>query len=65
MERKHFIPGLNFEGLATDPNTLAAFRTLLASIKQAKWDVTKAEETTKDGLSGLILTMNDGKSDPS
>jgi len=55
--RTYFIPGLNFERLATDDQTLKAFQELLNSIKTANWNVFKAEETEDNGLIGMALYM--------
>ena len=55
--RTYFIPGLNFEHLATDDQALKAFQELLKSIKAANWNVFKAEETEDNGLIGMTLYM--------
>ncbi len=55
--RVHFIPGLDFERIATDPQALNMFQQLLVSIRKANWDVKKAEETTDQGIAGMALSM--------
>ena len=55
--RTYFIPGLNFERLASDDQALQAFQELLNSIKAANWNVLKAEETEDNGLTGMTLYM--------
>lgn len=56
--RTYFIPGLTFERLATDDQALKGFQELLKSIKNANWNVFKAEETDDDGIAGMTLFMN-------
>lgn len=55
--RVYFIPGLDFERLASDPQALNTFQQLLVSIRKANWDVKKAEETNDNGIPGLSLSM--------
>lgn len=55
--RTYFIPGLSFERLSIDDQTLKAFQELLNSIKSANWNVFKAEETDDNGLVGMTLFM--------
>ena len=55
--RTYFIPGLSFERLSSDDQAIKAFQQLLRSIKLAKWNVFKAEETDDNGLLGMTLYM--------
>jgi hypothetical protein len=56
-QRTYFIPGMDFELIASDNQALAAFQKLLASIGKAQWNVIKAEEAIDNNLKGLTLTM--------
>jgi hypothetical protein len=55
--RTYFLPGVNFKLLTDDDQALNTFQAMLKSIKNANWDVLKAEEAEDNGLKGMTLYM--------